>query len=140
MHYDVHKIQPVKIEAHSVYRTTLAVWRGASDILQITIRICHNALSQCHNALYPCSIQTRKVLGNPSPMPSRFPEGHLDGRGKSRGQRGGFPNTSLVWMVHGYNDFLKDNSWRFWHFGVKQGSGEENNHCFRESLLGHTAL
>ena len=61
-------------------------------------------------------------------------EGNLEGRG------GGFPNTSLVWMVHGYNDFLKYDLWRFWHFGVKQGSGEENNHCFRESLLGHNAL
>ena len=46
-------------------------------------------------------------------------EGNLEGRG------GGFPNTSLVWMVHGYNDFLKYDLWRFWHFGVKQGSGEE---------------
>ena len=34
-------------------------------------------------------------------------EGNLEGRG------GGFPNTSLVWMVHKYNDFLKYNLWRF---------------------------
>ena len=24
--------------------------------------------------MYPCSIKTREVLGNPSPMPKRFPE------------------------------------------------------------------
>ena len=38
--------------------------------------------------MYPCSTKTREVLGNPSPTPERFPEGNLEGRGKSRGRRG----------------------------------------------------
>ena len=62
----------------------------------------------------PCSTKTREVLGNPSPLPSRFPStleislglrpreisrvsGNLSGVGD------GFPNTSLVLVEHGYN-------------------------------------
>ena len=43
--------------------------------------------------LYPCSTKTRESLGNSSrrprdfPRPERFPEGNLEGRGKSRGSR-----------------------------------------------------
>ena len=61
----------------------------------------------------PCSTKTREVLGNPSPLPSRFPStleislglrpreisrvsGNLSGVGD------GFPNTSLVLVEHGY--------------------------------------
>ena len=36
-----------------------------------------------YGSMYPHSTKTREVLGNPSPMPKRFPET----RGKSRGSR-----------------------------------------------------
>ena len=62
----------------------------------------------------PCSTKTREVLGNPSPLPSRFPstlEISLGLRpreisrvsGNLLGVGDGFPNTSLVLMEHGYN-------------------------------------
>ena len=104
----------MKIEAHSAHRTTLAVWRGASDILQITIRICHKLwfTMHCHNVTMPFirapSKRGRYWEIHPR-CPRDFPrdismvEGNLEGRG------GGFPNTSLVWMVHGYNPRPRDN-------------------------------
>ena len=65
----------------------------------------------------PCSTKTREVLGNPSPLPSRFPStleislglrpreisrvsGNLSGVGD------GFPNTSLVLVEHGYSVYF----------------------------------
>ena len=62
----------------------------------------------------PCSTKTREVLGNPSPLPSRFPstlEISLGLRlreiswvsGNLLAVGDGFPNPSLVLVEHGYN-------------------------------------
>ena len=62
----------------------------------------------------PYSTKTRELLGNPSPLPSRFPttiEISLGLRpreisrvsGNLLGVGDGFPNTSLVLVEHGYN-------------------------------------
>ena len=78
-----------------------------------------------YGSMYPHSTKTREVLGNPSPMPKRFPET----RGKSRGSReisraegniegGGdrFPNTSRVLVEHGQSLSIN----------FSTGSGSEN--------------
>ena len=49
---------------------------------------------------YPSSIKTREVLGNPSPMPSRFPETRETSRGSreiSRAEGGDFPIPPESW-------------------------------------------
>ena len=62
----------------------------------------------------PSSTKTRELLGNPSPLPSRFPSTlkislRLRPReifrvsGNLLGIRNGFPNTSLILMEHGYS-------------------------------------
>ena len=75
----------------SLVPCTILHWYSAMDALQM--QYCNEyqnneELSRPSGSdiLYPCSIKTREVLGNPSPMPKSFPE--LEGRGKSRGQRG----------------------------------------------------
>ena len=41
------------------------------------------AIKDAAPRLYPCSTKTREVLGNPSPMPMRFPENREIYRGQS---------------------------------------------------------
>ena len=53
---------------------------------------------------HPCSIKTRELLGNPSPVPKRFPEtremsSRVEGNIEDRGD--GFPNNSLVLVEQG---------------------------------------
>ena len=53
--------------------------------------------------LYPCSIKTREVLGNPSPMPKRFPETRGQPEGNLEWKGGGFINISRVLVEYGHS-------------------------------------
>ena len=59
--------------------------------LQLVLKSTVTGIIMQQSVLYPCSIKTLEVLGNPSPMPKRCPEGRWKW---SRG--GGSPNTSQV--------------------------------------------
>ena len=60
--------------------------------------------------MFLCSIKTKELLGNPSPMPKRFPETFRVSMEISWAEEGfpsgdGFPNTSLlsaVWQARNY--------------------------------------
>ena len=90
------------------------------------------------------STKTREVLGNPSPLPSRFPStleislglrpreisrvsGNLSGVGD------GFPNTSLVLVEHGYNQLPVNQE------GAVQSGGGGTSKVLAQSLsvFGH---
>ena len=64
--------------------------------LQLVLKSTVTGIIMQQSVLYPCSIKTLEVLGNPSPMPKRFPE-TLEGRG------GGFPNNSRVLVECGHS-------------------------------------
>ena len=64
--------------------------------------------------LFPCSTETREVLGNPSPQPKRFPDTREISRGRSpceisrvegniEGEGDGFPNSSRVLVEYGHS-------------------------------------